>query len=119
MAELLAAGGAAAAVCGDVRNDAGAGAVADGVDAEGGVDILVNNFGRAEGRGWLDGSSDDWTGMWQTNVLSAARMVRLLVPSMKQRGAGRVVLIGDHKQLPPKVESSSRFTAACRRRRRD
>ena len=88
----------------DVRSDDGAQAGADAVLAQGGVDILVNNFGRAEGRGWLDGSSEDWTGMWQTNVLSAARMVRLLVPSMKQRGAGRVLFLSTVGSARPRAQ---------------
>jgi NAD(P)-dependent dehydrogenase (short-subunit alcohol dehydrogenase family) len=91
--EIRAAGGDAVGVQGDVRTDAGGRAVADAVLAAGGVDILVNNFGRAEGAGWLDGTSEDWTGMWQTNVLSAARMVRWLVPPMRERGWGRVLFL--------------------------
>jgi len=78
--------------------------VAEAVLAAGGPDILVNNFGRAEGRGWLDGTSDDWNDMWQTNVLSAARMVRLLVPSMKQRGAGRVLFLSTVGSARPRAQ---------------
>jgi len=104
VAELLAAGGAATAVCGDVRNDAGAAAVADGVDAEGGVDILVNNFGRAEGRGWFDGNTEDWNGMWETNVMSAARLVQRLVPRMQERGWGRVLFLSTVGSVRPRAQ---------------
>lgn len=104
-AELAEAGGDAVAVTGDVRTDAGAEAVADAVLAAGGIDVLVNNFGRAEGAGWLDGASEDWTRMWETNVLSAARMVRLLVPSMKERGpGGRVLFVSTVGSVRPRAQ---------------
>jgi 3-oxoacyl-[acyl-carrier protein] reductase len=104
-AEILEAGGKARSVCGDVRDDEGAQAVAESVLEDGGVDILVNNFGRADGRGWLDGGSDDWDLMWQTNVLSAARMVRLLVPAMKQRGeGGRVLFLSTVGSARPRAQ---------------
>lgn len=102
--ELRSAGGDVEGVSGDVRCDEGARAVADAVLGAGGIDILVNNFGRAEGGGWLDGSSQDWNGMWETNVLSAARMVRLLVPSIKQRGAGRVLFLSTVGSVRPRAQ---------------
>lgn len=103
-AELRDGGAEATAVCGDVREDAGADAVAEAVTAEGGVDILVNNFGRAEGRGWFDGDSGDWTGMWETNVLSAARMVQRLVPRMKETGWGRVLFLSTVGSARPRAQ---------------
>jgi len=103
-AELREKGGAATAVCGDVRSDAGADVVADAVAAEGGIDILVNNFGRAEGRGWFDGGSGDWLGMWETNVLSAARMVQRLVPRMKESGWGRVLFLSTVGSARPRAQ---------------
>jgi NAD(P)-dependent dehydrogenase (short-subunit alcohol dehydrogenase family) len=104
ISELEGAGADVAGVCGDVRTDEGAQAVADGVAAQGGVDILVNNFGRAEGGGWFEGSSDDWTGMWETNVLSAARMVKHLVPGMKERGWGRVLFLSTVGSARPRAQ---------------
>jgi 3-oxoacyl-[acyl-carrier protein] reductase len=104
VAELEGAGAAVAGVCGDVRTDKGAQAVADAVAAQGHVDILVNNFGRAEGGGWFEGSSEDWTGMWETNVLSAARMVKHLVPGMKARGWGRVLFLSTVGSARPRAQ---------------
>jgi NAD(P)-dependent dehydrogenase (short-subunit alcohol dehydrogenase family) len=104
VAEIRASGSDAIGVTGDVRSDEGAESVASAVEREGGVDFLVNNFGRAEGRGWLDGDSDDWTLMWETNVLSAARMVRMLVPPMKARGGGRVLFVGTVGSVRPRAQ---------------
>lgn len=109
--EIASAGGRASAVAGDVRTDAGAEAVAGAVGERGGLDILVNNYGRAEGRGWLDGASDDWTAMWETNVLSGARMVRLLVPAMRARGWGRVVFVGTVGSRRPRAQMPGYYAA--------
>lgn len=105
------AGGRATAVCGDVRSDAGAEQAARAVLDAGGVDILVNNYGRAEGRGWLDGESRDWTEMFETNVLSGARMVRWLVPSMRERGWGRVVFVGTVGSRRPRAQMPGYYAA--------
>lgn len=95
VAEIGAAGGWAFPVDGDVRSDAGAERTARmTLEAAGRVDLLINNFGRAEGGGWFDGTSEDWLGMFHTNVLSGVRLVRRLVPGMRERGFGRVVLVG-------------------------
>jgi len=105
VAELKAEGGKAFAVTGDIRNDEGAEAVAEATRAAcGGVDILVNNYGTASGRGWLDGDSSDWEKMFQTNTLSGARMVRHLVPEMKERGWGRVLFLSTVGSARPRAQ---------------
>jgi 3-oxoacyl-[acyl-carrier protein] reductase len=80
------------AVHGDIRTDAGADAVAAAV---GDVDVLVNNYGVAEGGGWFDGDTDvdGWIDMYEKNVLSGVRMVRRLVPAMRTRREGRVIFV--------------------------
>jgi NAD(P)-dependent dehydrogenase (short-subunit alcohol dehydrogenase family) len=93
--EIRDAGGAAFTAHGDVRTAEGARAAAAGaLAAAGRIDILVNNYGTAAGEGWLDGSDDDWLSMFETNVMSGARMVRELVPGMVERGWGRVIFVG-------------------------
>jgi NAD(P)-dependent dehydrogenase (short-subunit alcohol dehydrogenase family) len=80
------------AVHGDIRTDAGADEVAA---AAGPVDVLVNNYGVAEGHGWFDDDMgvDAWIDMYEKNVLSGVRMVRRLVPAMRERGFGRVLFV--------------------------
>ncbi len=93
--EILESGGEAAGLCGDVRRDDGAQELAEAVARDGRpVDILVNNYGLAEGGGWSDGTTGDWIRMFETNVLSGVRMVRHLLPGMKDRGWGRIVFVG-------------------------
>ena len=88
-ARLREQGGDARAVSGDVRTDAGAAEVASAV---GEVDILVNNYGVAEGGSW-ESPTDDWIDIYQKNVLSGVRLIQAFMPGMKERGWGRVILV--------------------------
>ena len=59
----------------------------------GGVDVLVDNVGTSKAH--LDGplavGDEDWTTTLETNLLSAVRLDRELVPGMIERGSGVVV----------------------------
>ncbi len=93
--EIRAAGGRADGVHGDIASDAGAAqavAQANGISQQ--VDVLVNNYGTAEGPGWLSGSARDWIAIYEKNVLSAVRLTQAFVPGMKARGFGRVIFVG-------------------------
>ncbi|WP_238011285.1 SDR family oxidoreductase [Dactylosporangium sp. AC04546] len=83
--------GAAGYAVGDLTSDAGAERVAG---AAGRVDILVNNAGRYESRTWSEAEPEQWVEAYETNVVSAVRLIRRLVPPMRERGWGRVVQIG-------------------------
>ena len=63
------------------------------VDAAGGVDILVNNLGVFGSTPALEISDDEWRRFFEVNVLSAARLTRLVLPGMTDRGWGRVLNI--------------------------
>jgi len=77
------------AVAGDIRTDEGARDVAATV---GEIDILVNNYGVAEGGSWQS-STEDWIDIYQKNVLSGVRLVHALTPGMRSRGWGRVLFV--------------------------
>ena len=100
-AALSASGGDVRAVAGDITDDAGAAALCEAVLAAGPVDVLVNNYGVAEGPGWLDGATADWLTSYQKNVLAGVRLVRGLVPAMRTRGFGRVIFVGTVGSLRP------------------
>jgi NAD(P)-dependent dehydrogenase (short-subunit alcohol dehydrogenase family) len=57
------------------------------------VDILVNNLGIFEVRPFEDISDADWRRFFEVNVLSGARLARLLLPSMRKRNWGRIIFI--------------------------
>lgn len=74
----------------DVTDASGA---RDLVDAVGPVDVLVNNAGRGA-VGTLEQLGDtDLQAQLETNYLSAARLTRLVLPGMRDRGRGRIVSV--------------------------
>ena len=80
---------------GDIATEAGCQAVLEQLQSQGlSVDILVNNYGTASFAKWDSASTEDWLDMYQKNVLSVARLVQGMVPTMKQRGWGRIVNLG-------------------------
>ena len=94
---IRAAGGQAAVAIGDLANDADAITVAEtAAGAFGGVDILVNNAGGRQeqaANGWFDLTVQDWLDTFNTNVVSAVRLITILAEPMKQRGWGRIINI--------------------------
>ena len=63
------------------------------VETFGGLDILVNNVGKAGGTDLLDTSDAEWQAAIDETLFPAIRASRLAVPLMRQRGGGAIVLI--------------------------
>jgi 3-oxoacyl-[acyl-carrier protein] reductase len=63
------------------------------VERFGGLDILVNNVGRAAGTDLLDTSDAEWQAAFDETLIPAIRASRLAVPHMKQRGGGAIIMI--------------------------
>ena len=63
------------------------------VETFGGLDILVNNVGRAAGSDLLDTSDAEWQAAIDETLFPAIRASRLSVPHMKQRGGGAIIMI--------------------------
>jgi 3-oxoacyl-[acyl-carrier protein] reductase len=91
---IRSAGGRADVAIGDLATDAGADAVSVAALAGGTVDILVNNAGAYHHLNWMEATPDVWIETYQSNVLSAVRMIHRLVPKMRERRWGRVIQIG-------------------------
>lgn len=91
---IRAEGGSAEVALGDLTTDAGADAVAVAALAGGPIDILVNNAGFIGYLSWAEATAADWAETYNTNVISAVRMVQRLVPQMRERHWGRVIQIG-------------------------
>jgi 3-oxoacyl-[acyl-carrier protein] reductase len=63
------------------------------VETFGGLDVLVNNVGRAGGAGLLDTSDAEWQAAFDETLFPAIRASRLAVPHMHRRGGGAIVTI--------------------------
>jgi 3-oxoacyl-[acyl-carrier protein] reductase len=63
------------------------------VETFGGLDILVNNVGRAAGAGILDTSDAEWQAAFDETLFPAIRASRLAVPHMQARGGGSIIMI--------------------------
>jgi NAD(P)-dependent dehydrogenase (short-subunit alcohol dehydrogenase family) len=76
----------------DVTKPADIMAFANRVEAEfGGCDILINNAGEGTHETCLDADDQRWQFYMDMLLMSAVRMSRALVPSMKNRGGGAIV----------------------------
>ena len=57
------------------------------------IDILVNNLGTRAGSSWHDTGPEELEAAFAGNVTVTARMSRLVLPAMVERGWGRIVVI--------------------------
>ena len=63
------------------------------VERFGGLDILVNNVGRAAGTDIVETSDAEWQAALDETLFPAIRASRLAVPHMKARGGGVILMI--------------------------
>jgi len=81
-------------VAADVTTDEGCQAAVDVAQRElGPVEILVNNFGARAGRTWEDTGPEEFEAAFAGNVTVSLRMATLVLPAMRERGWGRIVMI--------------------------
>jgi 3-oxoacyl-[acyl-carrier protein] reductase len=86
--------GMVAAVQADVSTAAGVELViARTLETFGGLDILVNNVGRAGGTDIVSTSDAEWQSALDDTLFPAIRASRLAVPHMKARGGGVILMI--------------------------
>ncbi|HET7619680.1 MAG TPA: SDR family oxidoreductase [Vicinamibacterales bacterium] len=83
-----------AAVQADVSTEAGIELVISRtIEIFGGLDVLVNNVGRAGGGDLLGTTDAEWQAAFDETLFPAIRASRLAVPHMKQRGGGAIIMI--------------------------
>jgi len=68
------------------------------------VDILINNLGIFEARPALEITDEEWRHYFDTNVMSAVRLIRTYLPGMMERGWGRVQNIASDSAVVIPVE---------------
>ena len=63
------------------------------------ADILINNAGIFEPKGFLDIPDEDWSRFFEVNVMSGVRLSRAYLPGMLKRNWGRIVFISSESAL--------------------
>jgi len=93
VAEIIAAGGEAALVQGDISDrSVPARIVADTVKHFGRIDVLINNAGGMLGRKWLGEMGDaHYDRVMDLNVWSVVAFMREVAPLMKAQGGGNII----------------------------
>ena len=90
----VAAEGAVIGVEADLSTEAGVARVIDGaVQAFGGLDILVNNVGKAGGGDITETSDAEWQAALDLTLHPAIRASRLAAPHLRARGGGVILMI--------------------------
>lgn len=94
-AELSAEAGRVLAIPGDICNvNYGAALVEQSLEHFGRIDALVNNVGGGSPIRDVDQIPDaEWNRDMETNLNSVYRLCRSVVPVMKQKGYGRIVMV--------------------------
>lgn len=64
-----------------------------------GIEILVNNLGIFEAKSFEDIPDADWVRFFEVNVLSGARLARLVLPAMRRANWGRIVFISSESGM--------------------
>jgi 3-oxoacyl-[acyl-carrier protein] reductase len=67
--------------------------VSRAADTFDGIDVLVNSVGRAGGSDLLGTSDAEWQAAFDETLFPAIRASRLVVPHMKLRGGGSIIMI--------------------------
>jgi NAD(P)-dependent dehydrogenase (short-subunit alcohol dehydrogenase family) len=63
------------------------------------VDILINNAGIFEPKGFFDIPDEDWSRFFEVNVMSGVRLARAYLPGMLKRNWGRIIFISSESAL--------------------
>jgi NAD(P)-dependent dehydrogenase (short-subunit alcohol dehydrogenase family) len=90
--EVIALGGEAVAVTGDISNEADARRISEAaVERFGGIDILVNNAADFTTFPVEDATVENWQKVLGVNVIGTALVSKHAIPHIKKRGKGSIV----------------------------
>ena len=71
------------------------------VERFGGVDVLVNNAGGPPAGGFDVVTDEDWQGAFNLNLMSFVRLIRGVLPHMREQDGGRIVNIASSSIKQP------------------
>jgi NAD(P)-dependent dehydrogenase (short-subunit alcohol dehydrogenase family) len=100
--QIVAEGGKAYLTIGGLTKDDNAEQVASEVlQRLCGIDILINNAAAYANRRWTEATANHWGELYNANVLSAVRMIRLFIPLMKKQNWGRIIQMASGEATQP------------------
>ncbi len=112
--EIRGLGRRAIALTGDIGEPSDVEALVRGaVDELGPIDVLVSNASRRPRRDFLDITLDDWDEIMRTNLSASFFLARLVLGSMRERGFGRIILMGGPDGIRPEPYSGAAHRAHC------
>lgn len=88
----------------DLATAAGAEQLVEAANAIGLVDILVNNVGFFELKPFFQVTDEEWSKLFDLNVMSGVRLARALLSGMLKRDWGRIVFIASEAGVKPNPE---------------
>ena len=90
--------------------------VAAALERFGSVDALFANAGFGAARGFLEEDPEHWRSMVLTNVLGPALSIRAVLPHLKEKGAGHVIVtssVAGRRVLPGSLYSATKHAATA------
>lgn len=88
-------------VAAELGTAAGTEGLISAVQAIGNVDILINNVGFFEYKPFFQITDDEWSNLFDLNVMSGVWLTRALMPGMLDRNWGRIVFIASEAGVKP------------------
>lgn len=107
VAGIREAGGKASFVLGNLGDDGAVDAMIEEVQHNvGGIDILVSNAGDAQpfAPDWFSAKPAAWLDSYNANMVAAVRLIHAFAPGMRDRGWGRIIVIGSNAYTKPTVD---------------
>ncbi|ATG51146.1 short-chain dehydrogenase [Brachybacterium vulturis] len=113
-AEIRAAGGTALVVPLDVTDRAAVRTAATRIEQElGGIEALVLSAGlNAPRRSWRDQELEEFTAITETNLLGPVSVIDAVLPGMRERGAGTIVLISSYAAWRFSPDAGTAYSAS-------
>ena len=90
--------------------------VAAALERFGSLDALFANAGFGAARGFLKEDPEQWRSMVLTNVLGPALSIRAVLPHLKERGRGHVIItssVAGRRALPGSLYSATKHAATA------
>ncbi len=114
-AEIAQEGGSCRPVAGDLTDpDQVAGLVWDAEDGLGGIDVLVANAGGSPSRPQPveEMRDEDFLAAVDLNLVATFRLVKAVLPGMKERGRGSIITVSSAAARRPSAHSPIAYAAA-------